>query len=148
MKRLDTSACTHAQCTKQSKGLLIVITVISMNGCKLMESTREHLHTEVWNMWTVKWNTALITLQEHNNIVITSEKGAPHNNIQKNILKRLLQFFFFCQCHHVPYGLSAVPSKLWPKCNRLLRLGHPWGAVMLSWWCGERYTNMKYQEGP
>jgi hypothetical protein len=93
MKRLDTSACTHAQCTKQPKVLLIVIMVISMDNCKLMVSTREHLYTEVRNMWTVNWNTALITLQEHN-IVTTSEKGAPYNNIQKNILKRLLQFFF------------------------------------------------------
>jgi hypothetical protein len=42
-----------------------------MNGCKLMVSVGEHLHTEVyqvWNMWTVNWNTVLITLQEHNNM--------------------------------------------------------------------------------
>jgi hypothetical protein len=24
---------------------------------------------------------------------------------------------------HVPYGLRGLPSRLWPKCNRLLRLG-------------------------
>jgi hypothetical protein len=36
---------------------------------------------------------------------------------------------------HVPYGLRGLPSRLWPKCNRLLRLGRPWGAVTLSrWW--------------
>jgi hypothetical protein len=27
---------------------------------------------------------------------------------------------------HVPYGLRCLPSRLWPKCNRLLRLGRPW----------------------
>jgi hypothetical protein len=27
---------------------------------------------------------------------------------------------------HVPYGLRSLPSRLWPKCNRLLRLGRPW----------------------
>jgi len=82
----DTSACTRAQSTNQSKGLLIVIMVIRMDGCKPMVFTEKHLHTEVyqvWNMWTVNWNTALITLQEHNNIVITSGKGAPHSNIQR-----------------------------------------------------------------
>jgi hypothetical protein len=26
---------------------------------------------------------------------------------------------------HVPYGLTGRPSRLWPKCNRLLKLGHP-----------------------
>jgi hypothetical protein len=26
---------------------------------------------------------------------------------------------------HVPYGLRGLPSRLWPKCNRLLRLGLP-----------------------
>jgi hypothetical protein len=78
----DTSACTCAQCTNQSKGLLIAVTVISMNGCKLMVSAGEHLYTEVyqvWNMWTLNWNTVHITLQEHNNIVIISGKGAPYN---------------------------------------------------------------------
>jgi hypothetical protein len=47
---------------------------------------------------------------------------------------------------HVPYGLCGLPSQLWPECNRLLRLGCPWGAVTLSWWGGWWY--MKYQEGP
>jgi hypothetical protein len=30
---------------------------------------------------------------------------------------------------HVTYGLRGFPSRLWPKCNRLLRLGRSWGAV-------------------
>jgi hypothetical protein len=37
---------------------------------------------------------------------------------------------------HVPYGLRGLPSRLWPTCSRLLRLGSPWGAVTLSWWGG------------
>jgi hypothetical protein len=49
---------------------------------------------------------------------------------------------------HVPYGLRGLPSRLWPKCNRLLRLWHPWGAVTLSRWGGWWYMNMKYQEAP
>jgi hypothetical protein len=35
---------------------------------------------------------------------------------------------------HVPYGLRGLPSRLWPKCNLLLRLGCTWGAVTLSQW--------------
>jgi hypothetical protein len=31
--------------------------------------------------------------------------------------------------------LSGLPSWLWLKCNRLLRLGRPRGAVTLSRWC-------------
>jgi hypothetical protein len=30
---------------------------------------------------------------------------------------------------HVPYGLRGLPFRLWPKCNRLLSLRRPWGAV-------------------
>jgi hypothetical protein len=33
------------------------------------------------------------------------------------------------------YGLRGPPSRLWPKCNRLLRLGRPQGAVTLPRWC-------------
>jgi len=78
-----TTGCTCAQITNQSKGLLTVNTVIRMNVCKLMVFVGEHLHTEVYQVWIVNWNTTLITLQEHNNAVITSGKDAPYNNIQR-----------------------------------------------------------------
>jgi hypothetical protein len=45
---------------------------------------------------------------------------------------------------HVPYGLRGLPFRLWPKCNRLLRLGRPSGAVTLTLWGGWWYMNMKY----
>jgi hypothetical protein len=32
---------------------------------------------------------------------------------------------FFTMPPHVPYGLRGLPSRLWPKCNRLLWLGRP-----------------------
>jgi hypothetical protein len=47
-----------------------------------------------------------------------------------------------------PSWTSWSPSRLWLKCNRLLRLGCPWGAVTLSRWGGWRYKNMEYQERP
>jgi hypothetical protein len=37
---------------------------------------------------------------------------------------------------HIPYGLCGLPSRLWSKCNRLLKLGRPWGAVKLFRWGG------------
>jgi hypothetical protein len=37
---------------------------------------------------------------------------------------------------HFPYELRGLPSWLWLKCNRLLRLGRPLGAVTLSRWGG------------
>jgi hypothetical protein len=30
---------------------------------------------------------------------------------------------------HVPYGIRGLPSRLWPKCNRLLKLGRPWALL-------------------
>jgi hypothetical protein len=44
---------------------------------------------------------------------------------------------------HVPCGLRGLPSRLWPKCNRLLRLRLPWVAVTGGCW----HMNMKYQGG-
>jgi hypothetical protein len=38
----------------------------------------------------------------------------------------------------------ALPFLLWPKCNRLLRLGRPWGAVTLSrWHCPARRSALR-----
>jgi hypothetical protein len=50
---------------------------------------------------------------------------------------------FFPMPLHVPYGLRGLPSRLWPKCKRLLKLGRPWGAVTLSPWGGWWY--MEYE---
>jgi hypothetical protein len=33
---------------------------------------------------------------------------------------------------HVPYGLRGLPSQLWPKCNRLLRMGRSY-VVPMRW---------------
>ena len=41
-----------------------------------------------------------------------------------------------------PLRLRGLPPGLWLKCNRLLKLGRPVGAVMLSrweWWWDERW---------
>ena len=40
--------------------------------------------------------------------------------------------FFFLMPPHVHMNFRGPPSWLWRKCNRLLRLGRPWGAVTLS----------------
>jgi hypothetical protein len=37
--------------------------------------------------------------------------------------------FFFANATTCPLWISWSPSRLWPKCNWLLRLGRPWGAV-------------------
>jgi len=36
---------------------------------------------------------------------------------------------------HVHTNFRGPPSWLWRKCNRILRMGPPWGAVTLSRWC-------------
>jgi hypothetical protein len=42
------------------------------------------------------------------------------------IVNKINIYNFFCPMPpHVPYGLHGLPSRLWPKCNRLLRLGRP-----------------------
>jgi hypothetical protein len=71
----------------------------------------------------------------------------PRANLTGN---RLLHSFnvFLSMPPHVPYGLRGLLSRLWPKCNRHLRLGRPWGAVTLTRWGGWWYMNIKYQEAP
>ena len=45
-------------------------------------------------------------------------------------------WIFFCQIPpHVHTNFRGPRSWLWRKCNRLLRLGRPWGAVTLSRLC-------------
>ena len=44
-------------------------------------------------------------------------------------------FFFLLMSPHVHTNFRGPPSGLWRKCNRLLRMGRPWGAVTLSRWC-------------
>jgi len=42
---------------------------------------------------------------------------------------------------HVLSDFVVSPPRLWLKCNQLLKLGHPVGAVTLSrweWWWDER----------
>ena len=45
-----------------------------------------------------------------------------------------------------PCGLRGPPSWAFQQCNRLLRLGRPWGAVTLSRWCEWWYRRMECQE--
>ena len=44
-------------------------------------------------------------------------------------------FLSFLMPPHVHTNFRGPPSWLWRKCNQLLRLERPWGAVTLSRWC-------------
>jgi hypothetical protein len=86
------------------------------------------------------WNNSYGQTKESNSLLITvplQEWGNPQ--------KKKCKLFFSPTPPHVPYGLRGLPSRLRPKCNRLLRLGYPWGAVTLSRWGGWWYMN--YQGG-
>jgi hypothetical protein len=66
-------------------------------------------------------------------IVLLNHLSNGHS--KKKIISFHREYIFICffpVLPHVPYGLRGLPSRLWPKCNRLLRLGRPSGAVTLS----------------
>jgi hypothetical protein len=65
-----------------------------------------------------------------------------------NIVLKPRKYIFPPVPPHVPYGLRGLPSRLWPKCNRILRLGRPSSAVTLCWWGGWWYMDMECREGP
>jgi len=48
---------------------------------------------------------------------------------------KIEQFFFLSNATTCPCGLRGTPFWAWQECNRLLRLGRPWGAVTLYRWC-------------
>jgi hypothetical protein len=51
--------------------------------------------------------------------------------------------YYFPNATTCPYRLHGLHSWLWPKCNLLLRLGRPWGAVTLPRWCEWWYVGYK-----
>ena len=52
------------------------------------------------------------------------------------------EIFFLSSATTCPCGLRGPPSWAWQECNRLLRLGRPWGAITLSRWCEWWYRRM------
>jgi hypothetical protein len=85
------------------------------------------------------------------------ESGRSATEMCVCVYVRVCMYICMCVCvyiyiyispPHVPYGLRGLPYRLGPKCNRLLSLGSPWGAVTLSRWGRWWFMNMKYQEGP
>jgi hypothetical protein len=66
------------------------------------------------------------------------------------LVSTLWSFLFGPMPPHVPYRLCGPPSWLWPNCNRLLRLGRPYGAVTLLRWCVMMMicVSVDYQERP
>jgi len=80
-------------------------------------------------------NTVVRTWNRKHVIEIITELAADFWKC-RNMFKR------FFQCHHMSSQTSWSPTRLWLKCNRLLRLGRPVGAVTLSrweWWWNDRW---------
>jgi len=67
--------------------------------------------------------------------------------VSQSICPKHVEFFIYFfphQCHHMSSqtSWSHPPPRMWLKCNRLLKLGRPVGAVTLSrweWWWNERW---------
>ena len=60
---------------------------------------------------------------------------AAHCHITIPLAPLSMVCFFGPMPPHVLCGLRGPHSWAWQECNLLLRLGRPWGAVTLSWWC-------------
>jgi hypothetical protein len=69
----------------------------------------------------------------------------PSDHTQLTIQGRV-DFFWGGMSPHVPYGLRGLLSRFWSKCNRLLRLGRPQGAVTFTRWCEWWYIYI-YERG-
>jgi hypothetical protein len=67
-------------------------------------------------------------------------------NLYFEFLRGLSNIFYSPMPTHVPYWHPGLPSSLWPKCNRLLRLDAQ-GAQLR---CDDEVDceNMKYLDGP
>ena len=59
-----------------------------------------------------------------------------------NSIINIYIYIYLSSATTCPCGLRGPPSWAWQQCNRLLRLGRPWGAVTLSRWCEWWYRRM------
>ena len=77
---------------------------------------------------------ALFTKKNYFNLC-QKDKRARRGKFQSSKLSSFSPvLMFFLMPPHVYTNFRGPPSWLWRKCNRLLGLGRPWGAVTLSRW--------------
>ena len=86
----------------------------------------------VWSAQTRQPPTQSEKYQCHIDTVSSPDDG---HIVAQNMYRSFFFSFFFPMPPHVLCGLRDPPSWAWQECNRLLRLGRPWGAVTLSRWC-------------
>ena len=68
-------------------------------------------------------------MNKSNQLGARTPSSEPHTHTHTD------DFFFLPMPPHVFCGLRGTTTWSWQECNRLLRLGRPWGAVTLSRWC-------------
>ena len=104
------------------------------------QRTRTNQDTAVCMLWlTPLWPIQQFLCNEtQSSSSIWTETKKRAGEKRSSVLLRSTPFFFFLSFSNATtcsYELSWSPSWLWRNCNRLLRLGRPWGAVTLSRWC-------------
>jgi len=82
----------------------------------------------------------------------THQTAIVRHGLTKNVREKLIKTKLYCRTNMnnvfsptaitCPFGLRDPPSWAWQECNRLLRMGRPWGAVTLSRWCEWWYGRM------
>jgi len=68
-------------------------------------------------------------------VYISQANPKPQDKPLLAVRFRCFKTLFFLMPPHVYTNFRGPPSWLWRKCNRLLKLGSPLGAVTLSRWC-------------
>ena len=136
-----------------------VILSVVLYGCETWSLTLwEERKLRVFENRTWCWGKYLGTALTDQNCIAEEIKSrlksgnACYHSVQNLLSSRLLSknlkikiFSLFIQCPPPPTcpgGLRGPPSCARQKCNRLLRLGRPWGAVTLSRWCEWWYRRM------
>jgi hypothetical protein len=160
LERQTLSACSTTTKKEHNKKFYTLPTAWFLYVCHKDNYTSKKNFTH--KLKNSSWREAARHVQWHlQNYCQVGRKG-PGEGLYKSLTNLTFYFFpFLWSCDnihnilifmgdffppippHVPYELRALPSRLWPKCNRLLRLGRPWGSVTLSRWGGWWYLNMK-----
>jgi hypothetical protein len=134
--------CGQAHCRVYSSWKQVVpsLVILVQNSNKITKVSVKH-NPNNFNYETLGWlhvSASEKPFSGHPCIILSiniqyiwnvSIHGIPRGFTTADTNNMYIIFFPLPMPPHVPYVLRGLPSRLWPKCNRLLRMGRPWGAV-------------------
>jgi hypothetical protein len=117
----------HSDCHSQQ----LLLAVISCQNVRDVQNVTSAGHL-CRSCDTAAPSTALWALIGSSNFAVIKRYGISVHYIKRKACYLYIYIYFISNATTCLSWPPWSPSRLWPKCNRLLRLGRPQGAVTLS----------------